>query len=288
MTYVDAFRLKQASLVQITEMIDSVIERRDSEQGFVPAQVGLANEIQADSRILMVNKVVRSTQRDVGMGFRVPTTTSAIVGSYGRATNSEYTNDASEMRAIENMDNSKILSHFLRKDLPSGKTRLCLTGSYHALMAVSSEINGNYPLLVDITASYDREQGTTGQDFDESRGSIDIGPSIEVARKKMAHILKHYKTIFLDGQDVLKNVLEYARDYGDWIAHELNDEDMEKIDPKFGRIRDEHGTYSYAHVILLRNLVTGDTILVYAVWQMASSIGSVSTNILLLTAYIVL
>ena len=46
MTYVKALRLKQASLVQITEMIDSVIERRDSEQGFVPAQVGLANEIQ--------------------------------------------------------------------------------------------------------------------------------------------------------------------------------------------------------------------------------------------------
>ena len=62
MTYVDAFRLKQASLVQITEMIDSVIERRDSEQGSVTAQVGCANEIQADSRILMVNKDVRSTQ----------------------------------------------------------------------------------------------------------------------------------------------------------------------------------------------------------------------------------
>ena len=65
-------------------------------------------------------------------------------------------------------------------------------------------------------------------------------------------------------------------------------EDIEKFDPKFGRIRDDHGTGSYAHVFLLRNLDTGDTILVYAVWQMASSIGSVSTNIFLLTAYIVL
>jgi hypothetical protein len=90
------------------------------------------------------------------------------------------------MRATENMDNSEILSHFLRKDLPSGKP---LTGSIHGVMAVSSKIAGNYPLLVDMTASYDREQGTTGQDFDKSRGSIDIGPSIEVARKKMAHIL---------------------------------------------------------------------------------------------------
>jgi hypothetical protein len=86
---------------------------------------------------------------------------------------------------------------------------------------------------------------------------------------------------------VLKNVLEYVRDYRDWIAHELNDEDIEKFDPKFGRIRDDHGTYSYAHVFLLQNLDTGDTILIYAVWQMASSIGSVSTNILLLTSYIV-
>jgi len=288
MTYVTAFRLKQASPVQITEMIDSVIERCDSEPGSVPAQVALANEIQADSRNLMVNKVVRSTQRDVGSGLRLPTTKGAIVGSYGRASNIEYTNDASEMRAIENMDQTKILLHFLRADLPSGKIRLCLTGSYHAIMAVSSKINGLYPLLLDLTASYDREQGTTGQDFDESRGSIDIGPSIEVARKKMAHILKHYKTIFLDGQDVLKNFLDYVRDYGkNWIAHEVDDEDIEKFDPKFGRIRDDHGTYSYAHVFLLRNLDTGDTILVYAVRQMASSIGSVSSNILLLTSYIV-
>jgi hypothetical protein len=69
MTYVNAFRIKQASLVQITEMIDSVIERRDSEQGSVPAQVDFANEIQADSRILMVNKDVRSTQRNLAKAF---------------------------------------------------------------------------------------------------------------------------------------------------------------------------------------------------------------------------
>ena len=108
-----------------------------------------------------------------------------------------------------------------------------------------------------------------------------ISHDLRIAVSYDFHVLSHELLWFL------KNFLEYARDYGDWIAHELNDEDMEKIDPKFGRIRDEHGTGSYAHVFLLRNLVTGDTILVYAVWQMASSIGSVSTNIFLLTAYIV-
>jgi hypothetical protein len=59
----------------------------------------------------------------------------------------------------------------------------------------------------------------------------------------------------------------------------MSDSDMQEIDPKFESYRHDHGTGSYAHVLLIRNEETGDTILVYAVWQMASCIGSVSMNI---------
>jgi hypothetical protein len=284
MTYVRCFGLRQAGDRQISEMKNSIIDRRKSKQGSVPAQVGVADEIQADSRILMETKAVRTTQKDVGKSFRLRTTKGAVIGSYGRATNIDYTNDVREMRAVENMDSKQILTQFLRDDI-RGKVRVCLTGSIHGLLAVSSKIDEDYPLLVDLIASYDREQGTTNrQDFDESRGSVDIGPSIEVARKKMTHILNNYTTLFLDGQEVFTEFLKHIRDFGKYIAQEMSDSDMQEIDPKFESYRHDHGTGSYAHVLLIRNEETGDTILVYAVWQMASCIGSVSMNILLLTS----
>jgi hypothetical protein len=201
MTYVRRFGLRQAGDRQISEMKNCIIKRRKSKQGSVPAQVRVADEIQADSRILMETEAVRTTQKDVGKNFRLRTTKGAVVGTYGRATNIDYTNDVREMRAVENMDSKQILSHFLRNDI-RGKARVCLTGSIHGLLAVSSKIDEDYPLLCDLIASYDREQGTISQDFDESRGSVDIGPSIEVARKKMTHILNNYTTLFLDGQEV--------------------------------------------------------------------------------------
>ena len=105
MTYVNAFRLAQASEAQITEMINSVIERRNSKLGIVPAHVETG--------------AVSTTQRDVGSGLRVRTTKSPVVGSWGRASNKEYTSDVLEMRAVENMDNRQILLQFLRDDLPS-------------------------------------------------------------------------------------------------------------------------------------------------------------------------
>ena len=150
MTYVSAFHLAQASEEQIMEMKNSIIERRSSKPGIVPAHVDVANEIQNDSRILMETGVVNTTQRDVGSGLRVRTTTATVVGSWGRATNIEYTSNVLEMRAIENMDNRQILSHFTRNDLPSGQTRLCLTGSIHGLLAVAAKTNGLYPLLIDL------------------------------------------------------------------------------------------------------------------------------------------
>ena len=107
MTYVSAFRLVQARECQITKMKNSVIERRSSKPGSVPAHVDVANEIQEDSRILMEAGVVSSTQRDNGSGLRLPTTTATVVGSWGRPSNIGYTSDILEMLAVENMDNVK-------------------------------------------------------------------------------------------------------------------------------------------------------------------------------------
>ena len=52
----------------------------------------------------------------------------------------------------------------------------------------------------------------------------------------MTNILDNYTTIFLDGHEVFKEFLKHIRDYGDWIAHELNDSEIEKFDPKFESI----------------------------------------------------
>lgn len=66
-----------------------------------------------------------------------------VVGLYGQASNIEYTNDASKMLAIENMDISQILLHFLIDDIPNQPLCLCLTGIIHGLLAVAVKNNGS-------------------------------------------------------------------------------------------------------------------------------------------------
>lgn len=83
--YVEAFGIVQALERQITKMINSVIEQRDSKPGSVTAQVYFANKIQEDSRILMETGVVSTTQRDSAFSIRGDTTINFVDHSSRRS-----------------------------------------------------------------------------------------------------------------------------------------------------------------------------------------------------------
>jgi len=273
-------------VIYLTISNTSVMEQLELPMDNVPANVGVANRMFDMVHDYMSSGVANSCQKSPGKPFLTATSNKVMLGSWTRMSSNCMVTDARDMIRGEGMNLDEILYAGERSDNPRDpeEIRIALSYFYYALgvtdMVAEVDDDGVHllpPLVLDLQPCVHRRQGTTEDDFKEELGNVDIEPILELAYLTIEYLLAHYKFLFVDGFSVLDVILRYiGDDASSWTVTILDDDMISMFNDTFNYIR-EAGQHDCVVVLLIQNTVTNNISILYATYQMASTIGGVST-----------
>ena len=224
--------------------------------------------------------IVNTVQDDVGHPFRVVTRNIAIVNSWTRPSNDIMISSVEEMKTVY-PTTCQLLRAGVHSDKEDGQPLLCLSLLVAGLKAAPFMIEQIAPLVVDLIPAVNRIKGMTRRDdFDEMNGSVHIGPIMQLAMSRMSYILQHYSIILSEGQDVWNAWIACCRQEGH-IIMTLDDEHISVLDPEYKQWRSILGGDDVFRSILIKHCVSGNIITLFNSFQIASNIGGVSADNLL-------
>ncbi len=216
----------------------------------------------------------------MGHPFRVVTRNIAIVNSWTRPSNDIMISSVEEMKTVY-PTTSQLLRAGVHSDKEVGQPLLCLSLLIAGLKAAPFMIEQIAPLIVDLIPAVNRIKGTTRNgDFDELNGNVNIGPIMELAMSRMSYILRHYSIILSEGQDVWNAWISCIRREGH-IVMTLEDQHISALDPAYKQWRSILGGDDVFRSILIKHCVSGKIIALFNSFQIASNIGGVSADSLL-------
>ena len=236
----------------------------------IPANPELANKLIDIARKLIKNKTIKVVLDDSGYGCRLPTNDLALFSSWPRANNDHVVTTSNEVTPVANISKNQILRAGLRTE--GERTSVCLTYAFLGLMSIALTVDSKSapPLIADLVPGHNQTV-----EFNKTSGSTQIDSGKEFAKPLIRDALRNRRTIFIEGEDGKKALLDVIREEGFIVKH-ITDEMIARRVPAFGNLRAKFGRSDHL-AMLVSDAERINSCYVFTCMQFASTVGGPKT-----------